>query len=230
MKLLVDYRESWHPCGDKENLHVGDFQIQSDGGEILFVFERKTIEDLASSIVDGRFREQKQRMLACVKHPKQVVYIIEGMGTKLRSSISLETLMKVSDNLQLREGFTVLYSDDTNHTKDMIDMIFENVKSNVEYYATSSTEDYISCVKVKKSKNIDCPYKYAVLQLCVIPRVSTHVAKAILDMFQCKTIAELAHHAKEDKSNFIQAVSKVKVNSRCIGPKLAMTLCNALGF
>ncbi|CAE7785586.1 Mus81, partial [Symbiodinium microadriaticum] len=42
------------------------------------IVERKTVLDLASSIVDGRYEEQKQRLSSCgVQH---VVYLVEGVS------------------------------------------------------------------------------------------------------------------------------------------------------
>jgi hypothetical protein len=41
------------------------------------VIERKTVEDLASSICDGRYHEQKQRLMSC--GVKKVVYLLEGL-------------------------------------------------------------------------------------------------------------------------------------------------------
>ena len=68
--LVVDNRESkiktQFPQADTttyENLELGDFVIRLDNADFL-VFERKTIPDLAASIKDGRYADQKQRLLA----------------------------------------------------------------------------------------------------------------------------------------------------------------------
>ena len=91
MNLVCDYRESHvlkhlnqvveksndkykdlHIC--KENLALGDFKI----GNLLI--ERKTHQDLASSILDGRYKEQCNRLseLLIQDSTIKVVYIIEG--------------------------------------------------------------------------------------------------------------------------------------------------------
>lgn len=59
------------------NLPIGDFVIKNDH-DILFVIERKTRSDLSASIIDGRFREQKQRLIDSVGDPSKIIYIIEG--------------------------------------------------------------------------------------------------------------------------------------------------------
>jgi crossover junction endonuclease MUS81 len=41
-----------------------------------FIVERKTADDLASSIVDGRYNEQKARLKNC--GISNVIYLVEG--------------------------------------------------------------------------------------------------------------------------------------------------------
>ena len=45
----------------KENIDLGDIHIKFN--DIFYIFERKTVTDLQSSIQDGRYREQKARYL-----------------------------------------------------------------------------------------------------------------------------------------------------------------------
>ena len=59
-----------------EKLPLGDVIFQWNGKDI-WVIERKEITDLAHSIKDGRFREQKIRLLSNYK-PSQILYLIEG--------------------------------------------------------------------------------------------------------------------------------------------------------
>ena len=46
----------------KEQLELGDIHIIFN--EITYIYERKTVNDLLSSIKDGRYKEQKNRLLA----------------------------------------------------------------------------------------------------------------------------------------------------------------------
>jgi len=64
----------------KRSMDLGDVQIllRHDGAVVrTLVFERKTLPDLVSSIHDGRYREQKSRLLATTD-TCNVAYIIEG--------------------------------------------------------------------------------------------------------------------------------------------------------
>jgi len=95
MFLLVDYREKWffddiekHPksipteCIKSVALPVGDFVVSEteDFTSAIYIIERKSISDLAASIVDGRFREQKSRLAESL-NSESVVYLIEGSNS-----------------------------------------------------------------------------------------------------------------------------------------------------
>ena len=45
----------------KQQLEIGDIHIQMD--DLIYVYERKTINDLLSSVKDSRYKEQKSRLL-----------------------------------------------------------------------------------------------------------------------------------------------------------------------
>ena len=67
MELIIDNREKIdiNTCNINvtySNLEIGDYIISKDS-TIYFIIERKTIQDYANSIRDGRYREQKQRLL-----------------------------------------------------------------------------------------------------------------------------------------------------------------------
>jgi len=62
-----------------KNLDIGDIIIYN--GSYKLIIERKTINDLVSSIKDGRYREQKMRLLSYRKkntNHKNNLICIEG--------------------------------------------------------------------------------------------------------------------------------------------------------
>ena len=67
-----------------QNLDLGDYLFKYNNQPILII-ERKTIEDLASSIKDGRYREQKTRLLNTY-NKKNILYLIEGDLMTLQSN------------------------------------------------------------------------------------------------------------------------------------------------
>jgi len=80
---------------------LGDIRIGDE-----WLIERKTISDLTSSIVDGRFEEQRARLRAQVPHIR-VGYLIEGKPDRsllngglvaALASLSMEFAMFISDS------------------------------------------------------------------------------------------------------------------------------------
>ncbi|XP_072840297.2 structure-specific endonuclease subunit MUS81 isoform X1 [Pogona vitticeps] len=102
-------------------LHVGDFlwvareraspvageQQPAAGQELVldYVVERKRMPDLCSSIIDGRFREQKFRLRQCgLRHP---IYLVEDSGSGQHLSLPEKTLQQAIVNTQVVDGFFV---------------------------------------------------------------------------------------------------------------------------
>ena len=98
-------------------LDLGDIIFKKDGEEILVV-ERKTLGDLYSSIQDGRYKEQKIRMMN--NYPiEKIVYIIEGDISqqnikffKNSKSITNGALL----NMTFRDNIKILRTKDINET------------------------------------------------------------------------------------------------------------------
>jgi ERCC4-type nuclease len=98
-------------------LDVGDFMIQTAGGEPLLVAERKSHLDFAASNQDGRYREQRARLMAVRGGGVAVLYVLEGrwMGSDERRVGHTRTtegqLRRLLSRLVLRYGMPVLESD-----------------------------------------------------------------------------------------------------------------------
>lgn len=98
-------------------LDVGDFMIQTAGGEPLLVAERKSHLDFAASNQDGRYREQRARLMAVRGGGVAVVYVLEGRWTgdvdrRVGHTRTTEgQLRRLLSRLVLRYGMPVLESD-----------------------------------------------------------------------------------------------------------------------
>ncbi|XP_005949949.1 crossover junction endonuclease MUS81 [Haplochromis burtoni] len=107
---------------DIRKLNVGDFlwvtrekvapvagQLRAPVGRELvldYIVERKRMDDLCGSIIDGRFREQKFRLKRCGLH--KPIYLVEECGSAA-SHLSLPetTLQQAIVNTQVVDGFFV---------------------------------------------------------------------------------------------------------------------------
>ena len=89
LKLELDYRESClidilknkpelKNIVEVKNLDIGDIIITNKSHKLII--ERKTINDLVSSVKDGRYREQKMRLLSYQKKNinTRIIYLVEG--------------------------------------------------------------------------------------------------------------------------------------------------------
>lgn len=107
---------------DVRKLNVGDFlwvarervtpvpgQLRAPAGRELvldYIIERKRMDDLCGSIIDGRFREQKFRLKRCgLRRP---IYLVEGSSSSAAHlSLPEATLQQAIVNTQVVDGFFV---------------------------------------------------------------------------------------------------------------------------
>ncbi|CAK7308045.1 Crossover junction endonuclease MUS81 [Vulpes lagopus] len=114
-KLLLELQRL-HVTHVVRKLHVGDFvwlaqetrpRDPARPGELVLdhIVERKRLDDLCSSIVDGRFREQKFRLKRCGLGHR--VYLVEEHGSAHHLSLPESTLLQAVTNTQVIDGFFV---------------------------------------------------------------------------------------------------------------------------
>lgn len=125
MLLQIDYREKdlielFSPdMIEVCNLNIGDIMILDDNKKERIIFERKTLNDLASSIKDGRYNEQSFRLDSCEIHNHNIFYIIEGNLNSYQVSkgrMEKKTLFSAMFALQFYKGFSLIKTNTTNET------------------------------------------------------------------------------------------------------------------
>jgi ERCC4-type nuclease len=108
-----------------ENLLLGDILIDK------LLIERKTINDLAASIVDGRYKEQSFRLIKAVEEGYKVFYFIEGNMDLYTGSISKNTIVSTIYSLT-HKGFQVLLTKNSKDTSFFILQFAEKMKKESE--------------------------------------------------------------------------------------------------
>lgn len=129
-----------------ETLPIGDIII-SDGTEDKIVIERKSVNDLLSSIKDGRYEEQSYRLNGLNHHNHNIVYLIEGDVNKMnrfKSETAVEklTLYSAMFSLNYYKGFSVFRSFNMEETANIIcNMAYKIGKDQTKkpYYQNIST-------------------------------------------------------------------------------------------
>lgn len=94
-----------------KQLELGDIVLCDENESILLVFERKSINDLASSLYDGRYREQSSRLSGFSVHNNNIIYIVEGnidSPYMKKGNINSQVLRACVASLNLNKEFSVL--------------------------------------------------------------------------------------------------------------------------
>ena len=189
-------------------LDIGDILISSikpnEDNKIIYIFERKTIEDLIASVKDGRYKEQKVRLNSIVERgdARKFFYIIEGSTDNLfktEQAIYQGSLI----SMVIRDGISVIRTKNINETYDIItrllqrmDKAYSENKYEFNIFTSNSNPDeisvlnsnpvsstsYLEHIKIKKNANIT-PKICNILALSNIPGVSNKIAETILSHY-----------------------------------------------
>jgi ERCC4-type nuclease len=163
-----------------ENLEIGDIQfIDLYTKEIIIVIERKTLDDLAASIKDGRYKEQKERLVHSLKKSVRKIVLIEGDTRTF--SLPQNTLNSVIINTMLRDNIHIHISSDKNSTIEFIENIilnlpkyYEDLQKEIIHGEVKSFDNEGSCHTGKKD-NLTPQICFRNM-LCQIPNVSIGIA------------------------------------------------------
>jgi ERCC4-type nuclease len=210
MKVIIDEREHalialFTPDQIQHQvLPIGDIIITQDDGDAdspVLIFERKTIADLLSSIQDGRYKEQSQRLALSSGLPAhRIVYIIEG--TIQPSDRPLVNATMVS--LAHYKGFTVHRTTGVEDTKNLILDTAQKLERNralgkTLYVAGAEGAGAGAAVQptMKKVKRDNVTKEnIGEFMLAQIPAVSPATAAAILKVYP--TVLRLVAALKEN--------------------------------
>ena len=115
-----------------ERLPLGDIILHDPAGQgrDIVLFERKTLNDLAASIQDGRYKEQSFRLIESAAtagfHTHNIVYIIEGdieqyeAKRNKNNRITKTALQSAMVSLLYYKGFSVIRTMNLGETADFI--------------------------------------------------------------------------------------------------------------
>jgi ERCC4-type nuclease len=121
--MIIDYREkeliALMPEETVKSLPVGDIWIgvtNDEPEEGSVIIERKTISDFEASFLDGRYREQRTRLISySVEKKANLLYILEGDLTTSKR-LKPEVLQQLLNRLQLRYKISVINTTSVEHT------------------------------------------------------------------------------------------------------------------
>jgi crossover junction endonuclease MUS81 len=199
-----------------ENLPLGDIIICADNGDEKMILERKTLQDLAASIRDGRYKEQSFRLNECNIHNHNIMYLIEGNLQHYKpflfgkAPIDKYALLSSFVSICYYKGFSLYKSNNIDESAEwIIQLSYKiqkeggnayysiNINESMNNENTSTDDNYSSTLKRTKKNNIT-PNNIGEIMLSQIPSVSSQVAIAIMEKF--KTLKNLMAALNADKT------------------------------
>lgn len=195
-----------------ENLPIGDIIICDKKGNEKLIIERKTLNDLAASIRDGRYSEQSFRLENNSLHNHNIMFLIEGdihRYTGKYNKIPASTLHVTMFCIQYFKGFTLNKTRDVLETAEYIlraanKLLKEKRREN--YYKNEGEKDRVINEQNRKSytdvvhkvkKNNIRPDNIGEIILSQIPGISSKTSKIVMGQFN--SLYHLLESIKKDK-------------------------------
>lgn len=245
-RLTIDNRENKiiENCNQLEILHtvqsldVGDLRIDGPSGQV-FLFERKSLCDLALSLRDGRFKDQKDRLLGVLQREPltSVAYIIEGTfhysqpKKIVNGRITLQTIYSLLNTTQLKYRIPIITTKDVMDTTMYIKSFLDQLSKNDDFMPVSSGSnagcfEHTSLMpKISNNRKTD-PQSILTSMLTAIPGISFKTACGIIEHFQTSFygfINYIRTHCLQDFNNELQ---NVKINHRKLSKKIRELIMN----
>jgi len=246
IELILDSREGGlHQCVTalvgagikgvdvaKKSMDLGDVQIllhHNDAVVRTLVFERKTLPDLVSSIHDGRYREQKARLLA-THSTCNLAYIVEGDSLCASLKREPKNISSAYTNIMFRDNIRLIFTASVQETAETMVALCRKILDKPSNYLGATTSgdaapmvssDYTQHLKLKAKKNHNItPQNCFILQLSQVPTISSVVAKNIIAVYP--TVAALvgAMAMRTTTAEKIKILSVIKLMGKIKAAKL----------
>ena len=208
IEFLTDTNDKEKLSLEKKTLELGDIILSDDQDDEIIIIERKTLQDLGSSIKDGRYKEQSFRLNQCSCKNHNIIYIIEGdLETfKEKHGIKKKTLRTAIFSLNYYKGFSVLRTKSVKETAKFILSMSNNLIKYKEGFSIGKNEELTySDVSRRIKKNNVTTDNIGEIMLSQIPKISAATAKVFMEEY--KTISQLLKAIKEDP----QSLNNLKI-------------------
>ena len=216
------------------SLEIGDIMIINSEKPLL-VLERKSLADLAASNRDGRYREQRARLLSMRGQGIAIAYLLEagnGWSTELnrvwQGNVTETLLFTLITRLQLHYGIPVITSKDVPGSKTLILHLCRMLKEKPDLFtpnsgiladATLAAGAYTEALSAQKSANRGLK-RVAAGMLCAIPGIGGKLSEGILDACD-GTMEGILKKSQEE-------LAALKVGKRAVGKVAAEKIWEAL--
>lgn len=212
MKIIIDNREhdlisKLRQCDNFEftieALDIGDIEVRNDDNVPIFSIERKTFADWESSIVDGRYKEQKFRLLHA---GHRVAYVLEGSESnhKKRKRIHENALRGSLLNTSIRDGLSIIRTTGIDDTAKLV----TELEKRLSKTKIKTGLQPPSIQRASKRVRMSDPNVILIRMLLCIPGISENIATKIVDKY--KTKRAIIDNANNDEIGFSEIVINEK--------------------
>ena len=190
-----------------KNLEQGDFIISDNDENILLIIERKTINDLLSSVKDSRYTEQSERYSQLDVPSNKIIYIIEGNFKNFqKDSVEFKTIYSCIFSLNYNKGFSILFTDSVDSTCTIIE---EYLNRLIENKISSKFKLNLVKKQIITKENIDS------YMLNLVPGIGLQTAKQILNNYDGKIYNLISEIEKNEDT-----LKNIKIKNRKISSKV----------
>jgi ERCC4-type nuclease len=221
---LIKYFETSTEKSIKQ-LPVADIWIGLDTDEKIkeggLIIERKSIRDLEASILDGRYREQRGRILSfCQENKTQPLYILEGYLSSSTGRLQKKAIMKFINRLIFHYQIPVVQTQTVHETGELIQALVEQWKDDpTSLQRTNELIKVTDGIHIQKKANAADHRQFSISCLAQCPGVSVKMAEALITQFgSLKGVIEAP----------VKEIEDVKVGTRRIGPVVSKRLSEIL--
>lgn len=203
------------PLHEVKQLPVGDIWI----GDL--VIERKSIRDLEASILDGRYREQRGRILAyCQENKTQPMYILEGGLSSHTGRLQTSAIMKFINRLIFHYNIPVVQTASLRETGDLLQTIIEQQQEKPE--SLQRKTDLVKVadgLHIQKKANAQDPKQFAIACISQCSGISVKMAEQLIETYGS---------LKRLMAAPVKDIENTKVGNRKIGPVVSNRLYELL--
>lgn len=203
--------------GKQDNM-IEEVKKQEQNAEFppraTIVIERKALADLKSSYSDGRYKDQKARLINC--DADMVVLLVEGyVGSKVKEDAVKQRFLSTFVHTMFRDKISVYHTPCIQDSFEWIEwtcheMATGKLERTAEYMERTK---YTDNIKMSRKANLTADHGLE-LQLASIPGISAKMARAVNQkypsmMHLCKAYAEVEAN---DASDSVQGNGEYKAS------------------
>jgi ERCC4-type nuclease len=150
---------------------------------LRYVIERKTVGDLAASIKDGRYKEQKGRMLGVGNEVDRAFYLVEGTFEQLNDVIRPPALRTALATTQVIHGLPVLRTGSLDQTILLLLRMHARIVQGVKVFLD------VACISVGGGGGDGGREEYLERHLCALPLPPSRIISLGEYQEKCKKTA-----------------------------------------